>query len=576
MKKIIFIAIAAVALVATSCTNLDTQDLTHKNTTNYPQTYADAQSVLAGMYSVLNSGNYSPTFLMASELASDDQLGGGGANDYSTQAQDLLMSSGTDMFRPFWQDCYAGIHRANNAIETLDNCSGYPSDDQKNQMMGEAYFMRAFYYYELASTFENIPLVLTTDPVNNPQATPDDTWGQIISDLKQAITLMPSHPVGWQDAGHADRWTAEALMARCWLFYTGFYQKDAATLPDGSTVAKSDVSGWIDDCVNNSGYSLVPDFRELWAYTNRCTVEDYPYTAGQGLVWAENDNAINPESMFAIKFNKFASYNGGSTPGFSNWYAVGLGMRLGMYHEDQIFPFGGGWGWGPVAPNLWDDWVKAEPNDMRRAASICDIPSELPNYQYSCGGSDTYIQETEYSEKKQMPIQAKNADGSLASTFEQIMYSYNAANQFQLGTIHDLILIRFADVLLMQSELEQNVTGINKVRARAGLPPIAGYSDAALQNERRWELAFEFVRWNDIRRWHIAETALAEQDGQPVYTNGVVSKNTTASNGGGYAARYKATNGGFFPIPESEIALSNGVLKQNAGWDGSSLYTGWR
>jgi len=570
MKKIIFIAIAAVALVATSCTNLDTQDLTHKNTANYPQTYDDAQQMIAGVYNVLNvatSTSYE-TFFTVSELASDDQFGGGGSNDQRAQAEDMLMSSQTDMLRQFWLDSYVGIHRANNAIETLDNCTGYPSDDMKNQMMGEAYFMRAFFYYQLASLWENIPVLITTEAQNVPQSTPDDTWGQIISDLKQAITLMPSHPMGWLDAGHADRWAAEALMARAWLFYTGFYQKDAATLPDGSTVAKSDVSGWIDDCVNNSGYSLVPDFRELWAYTNRLTVEDYPYTAGQGLVWAENDNAINPESMFAIKFNKMAGYNAPDLPGFGNNYTLYFGVRT--QPASAGFPFGPGWGWGPVTPNLWDDWVKAEPNDMRRAASICDIPSELPTYKIGCGGSDTYIQETDYLNKKIIPILDSNMN-----SFEVDMYNI-ATVDMQMNNLHDLVLIRFADVLLMQSELEQNANGMNQVRARAGLPPVA-YSDAALQNERRWELAFEGIRWNDIRRWHIAETALAEQSGQPIYTNGVAGVNSTPNNGGGYAARYQATNGGFFAIPESEIALSAGVLKQNAGWgDASSLYTSWK
>ncbi len=78
----------------------------------------------------------------------------------------------------------------------------------------------------------------------------------------------------------------------------------------------------------------------------------------------------------------------------------------------------------------------------------------------------------------------------------------------QLNNIHDLVLIRFADVLLMQSELKKDVAGINEVRKRAGLNPIAAYSEEALRNERRWELACEGTRWNDLRRWHIAAAAL--------------------------------------------------------------------
>ena len=152
------------------------------------------------------------------------------------------------------------------------------------------------------------------------------------------------------------------------------------------------------------------------------------------------------------------------------------------------------------------------------------------------------------------------------------MYGYTSVN-FQLSNIHDLVLIRFADVLLMQSELKGDATGMNKVRARVGLPAVS-YSLAALQNERRWELACEGIRWNDIRRWHIAEAALGTQIGQNIYLQGAANKNT--NQGAGYVARYKATRG-FFPIPENQIALSNGTLKQNAGWGTADTnYTGWK
>lgn len=575
MKKIIYMTLGLAALFCTSCENfLDTEDLTHKNTSNYPQTLSDAQQVIAGIYNNLSVVNANPqySFLMVSELASDDRLGGGGVNDRQLQALDLMMSPGVDMTGQFWIDRYAGVQRANTAIETLGNCTGYNSDEQKDQMIGEAYFLRAFYYYELASLYENIPLMTSSVAENKPQATPDETWGQIIADLKTAIELMPARKTSSSDAGHVDKYVAEAMMARAFLFYTGFYQKTDVTLPDGTTVTKSDVINWIDDCVNNSGYSLVDDFRNLWAYTNRLTKEDYTYTKSKSLKWVEDDNAINPESMFAVKYSKFASWD--TTIGYSNGYALFYGMRGGQ-DQAKTFPFGQGWGGGPVAPNLWKDWVAAEPTDMRREATICNIPNELPDY--TKGGWTDFVQETDYYDKKNSPISSRKQDGTgYWETFEQDMYDYSSVN-FQLSNIHDLVLIRFADVLLMQSELKQDAAGINRVRARAGLSPIAGYSDEALRKERRWELSFEGVRWNDIRRWHIAETALAEQDNQPVYFQGQPDRNVTVNNGGGYVTRYKATNGGFFPIPETQVSLSAGVYKQNAGWETSTtFYSGWK
>lgn len=575
MKKLKYLALSAIALLFASCESfLDTENYTEKNTSNYPQTLADAQQVIAGIYNNLSVVNANPqySFHMVSELASDDRFGGGGINDRQLQAIDLLMAPGTDMMRQFWIDRYAGIQRANNAIETLGNCTGYESENQKNQMIGEAHFLRAFYYYELASLFENIPLIISTATSGTtPQADPAETWSQIISDLKSAIELMPAQKTTTANAGHVDKYAAEAMMARAFLFYTGFYKKTDITLPDGSTVSKNDVIGWIDDCANNSGYSLVPDYRNLWAYSNRLTKEDYTYTKGQNLKWVEDDNAVNPESMFAIKYSKFASWS--TTIGYSNGYALFFGVR-GSQDLGNTFPFGQGWGAGPVSPVLWKDWTAAEPQDMRRQASVCNIPSELP--KYTKGGWTDFVQETDFYDKKNSPISSKKTSGDgYWETFEQDMYSYSTVN-FQLSNIHDLVLIRFADVLLMQSELKQDVSGINKVRERSGLDPIGTYSDDALRNERRWELSFEGVRWNDIRRWHIAETALAVQNNQAVYFQGQADKNVTTNNGGGYVARYTATNGGFFPIPESEISLSGGVYKQNAGWESGTLYSGWK
>lgn len=577
MKKIIYLAITAAAVLFTSCESfLDTENLTKKDTSNYPQTAADAQQVVAGVYNNLSVVNATPavSFLMISELASDDRFGGGGTNDRTFQAEDLLMTSTASEFEQFWKDRYIGIFRANNAIQTLGNCTGYDSDNQKNQLIGEAYFLRAFFYYELASQFENIPLVTEPVAANYPQAKPDATWGQIISDLKKAVEFMPATKFSAGNAamqGHADHWAAEALLARAFLFYTGFYNKTEVTLPDGSTLTKADVIKAIDDCVTNSGYSLVPDFRNLWAYSNSLTKEDYAFTKGQSLKWVEDDNGVNPESMFAIKFSKFASWS--TTIGYSNGYALYTAVRGGQ-DLAKTFPFGQGWGAGPVNPGLWNDWATAEPSDKRRAASICDIPTELSGY--TKGGWADFVQETDFYGKKWSPISAKKTDGSgYWETFEQSMYGYTSQN-FQLTNIHDLVLIRFADVLLMQSELKGEATGMNLVRARAGLPAVS-YSLKALQNERRWELNCEGIRWNDIRRWHIAEAALEAQNNQPTYYQGQADKNVTAHNGGGYAARYKATNGGFFPIPENQIALSNGVLKQNAGWGtSSSLYAGWK
>lgn len=585
MKKIkYFLGAALMTTVGLASCTLDAVNYTEMTSENYPATTDDLNQALVGVYQNLNKVNANPqmSFFYISMLASDDNLGGGGANDKLMQAVDLLCNYQQDMTRQFWIDRYEGIDRANRVINAIPNVEG--DEATLNSIEGEAKFMRAFFYYELCSQYGVVPLYLAPTSDLIAPTTAAATWGQILQDLRDASDLMPTER---RTNGHVDKYAAEAMLGRAWLFYTGMYCNGetladltstnynpltSVDLPDGTTLTKQDVIGYIDDCVANSGYSLVEsDYRNLWAYTNRFTVEDYEYTAGQGLKWVEDDNAVNPESMFAIKFNKLADWQ--TTIGYANGYALHFGMRGGQAYENT-FPFGQGWGAGPVAPNLVTDWEAAEPSDMRRDASIQDV-NELQ--AYTRGGWADFIQETDYYNKKQSPITAIKDDGTYTCCFENLMYGTDGWTQgsenFQLNSIHDLVLIRFADVLLMQSELKEDVSGINRVRARVGLQPIAAYSLEALQNERRWELAFEGVRWNDIRRWHIAAAALDRQLNQPVYELGLPSVND--AHNGGYSARYNAT-AGFFKIPEGEISLSNGTLTQNAGWtDASSEYGTW-
>lgn len=580
-----------VALSFASCDIDDVQNVGELSTKDFPVSKADGEAVLAGVYQNLNQVNADPqmSFLYYAQLASDDCLGGGGDNDKLMQAEDMICNYNANMTNTFYETRYKGINRANTLIDALPNTS--MDEATKNSLMGQAKFLRAFYYYELASMYGNVPMRLHPGSESVTQGDITDPWKQILLDLRDAITLLT---VDEKDAsknkssdGHVDKYAAEALLGRAWLFYTGFFCNGtnlsdltsttynpltSVELPDGTTMTKDEVIAAIDDCVEKSGYKLVDKFQNLWAYTNRCTVNDYDYTKGQGLKWVEDDGATNPETLFAIKFNKMASWN--TTIGYANGFALHFGVRGGTDYA-KTFPFGQGWGAGPVTPNLFNDWAADEPNDERRDATIQDW-SKVSTYVK--GGGDSFVQETDYFAKKWSPITCvnKNNEDGYSCTFENVMYAGDwdipSPENPQLNNIHDLVLIRFADVLLMQSELKEDVTGINEVRKRAGLAPIASYSLKALQNERRWELACEGTRWNDLRRWHIAAAALEKQNGVAIYYCGQPDKNTP--HNGGYAARYNAT-AGFQKMPETQVAL--GTVVQNEGWTGAdSEYQGWK
>lgn len=568
MKKIIYIVtVICFTLLFQGCEDfLDTQSYTKQNTSNFPMSVDDAKKQLTGIYSTLSTAinNVADTHFYMAELASDDRFGGGGENDKDMQGFDHLMNTKPNRFGTYWEARYQGIFRANMALETLENLTDWESEAQKNHFTGEVYFLRALFYFELSQTFGEIPLILKTEAENLPKSPADITYAQIASDLKNAIELMNSSSYTNTESGHATKWAAQALMARVFLFYTGYYNKNELPLPEGEgSITKAQVVGWLDDCISNSGHDLVSDFRNLWPYTNEFTVEHYNYTKGKNLMWEEDGNK---ETVFAVKFGTSVDWGDQFKLGYSNQYNLHFGLRTNNGGE-STFPFGQGWGAGPVNSELWNEWLSAEPNDIRRTASILNVETELVSYEY---GADTQMEETGFWQKKYIPVTAYDSDNTF--TISYAILKDDAQVDYQRAHTQDLVLIRFADVLLMHSELSENATGINRVRARADLDPVA-YSLEAIKKERRWELAFEGLRYFDLMRWGDAADKLAAQEGVAIKNRGVDA--VMRAFGGGYRARYEAT-GGFWPIPYSQVELSDGVLTQNAGWGTPDAeFTGW-
>ena len=596
MKKIFNTAvIAALALSLASCESfLDTTNYWSKDSSNFPVNAVDADQMLSGIYNNLNvsiGNNVHTNHFLWSLAASDDMLGGGGQNDQTMQAEDLLLNFGTDMYNDFYVDRYKGIARANAAIEALPNCG---VSDLK-QMMGEAFFLRAWYYYELASMFGNIPCPVTSKAdATQPQISGEELWGQIIEDCKIAADIMPAKQATGD--GHVDKYAAEALMGRAYLFASGFYNLSEIALPpyvnealdlniqEGTKITKAEVGTYIADCVNNSGYKLVDDYHNLWAYTNRCSINDpkNPWS-GNNYKWVEDDGARNPEAMFIIKFNTQPSWD--TTIGYSNQTCLFLGVRGQSLDNGECMPFGTGWGMCPVSPQLVADWKQLEPNDPRLDASVISVDKFSGTYVF---GGDSNIQETGYYQTKNMPVIAwgeTEDGGKYFKSFTNVMFpglTWSSGNEdnFQLNCVNDMVMIRFAEVLLMDAEINGNQASFDKVRARAGLPskPL---SDENIRNERRWELAFEGVRFNDLRRYgeSYAMAALDKQQGVKVWNSGVEGTNDASKYNGGYGQRYQATKG-FVSIPSSQISLSAGAgeeyrFKQNEGWGTSYDFPGW-
>lgn len=576
MKKILYIILFA--LIVTGCDDfLNYDPLTDKTSANFPGTSEEVMQMMAGIYTTMNNEHQltDMSYLFVCEVASDEKLGGGGVNDVKAQAYEAFMYSDPDMLNHNWETTYEGIHRANFAIEKLDALTeGILSEEDKNQFKGEALFLRAFFYHRLATLYGSVPLKITTEMADLGGASADEIFGQIASDLKAAVSLLPNKPYSNTTEGHVTRWAAQAMMARVWLFYTGFYQKADLPLAEGGSVTKQEVITMLGECISNSGHTLVGDFHELWPYTNELTIQDYPYIqdymteTGKTLKYASDNGARNPETLFALKFSNFADWD--IRRGYANQYQLYFALR-GLQSLANTYPFAGGWGQGNSIPKpVVDQWLSDEPNDPRLWASVLDIEAELPNY---AKGQWDFVMESNYWGKKYNGISARSGE-QYFNDYSVLMYN-NKDNQ-QLSHGDDLIFIRFADVLLMMSELTEDAQYMNRVRLRAGLEEKP-YSLENIQKERRYELAFEGLRWNDMRRWgdSYAKTALESQIGAPIYNYGNEAVYNGVIKNMNYSSRYDETKG-FFPIPQSQINLSNGMLEQIAGYgDGKGLYPGF-
>lgn len=527
---------------------LDSENLMEKNSDNYPQTPNDAYSTLMGVYHAYAQYPSWGNTLAVSEVMCDDRFGGGGQNDRTWHACNVFKKTTNNMYEQTWSFKYTTIYRANFLLESLSQVN-WDNDAQRKKIEGQAYFLRALTYLDLCRMFGTAPLLTSSNPENKPRASADELFAQIASDLKNAIECLPNvsfNNIPKDELALATKWAAEALMARAFLFYTGYYGKT-----EMGSVTKDNVISWLEDCINNSGHDLLPDFRSQWpyAYANK----DYGYAKDNNLSWIGEDGANN-ETVFAIKHTTLAEIDQSITA-YRNELCVNFGLR----QSPVQVPFGQGWGMGPINPQLYDEWPD---EDLRKKGSIYNVNDPAEGIAGYTWGADMQYHETGFWQKKIMPIYVYDSNGKPKMLINDL---YNLNLNYRTGNLQDLVLIRFADILLMAAELggTNAQKHMDRVRTRVNLPSV----QATLENikkERRYELAFEGIRYFDLLRWHDAETAYAKVHDVPVMNNSIPSTITIT---------YRPVTGGFLPIPESQILLSNGVLTQTPGWtDAESLY----
>lgn len=544
--SILSAGIAAMGILSTGCADsfLDVSSKTESNTENFYKTEGDAWRALIGCYDGWRQISSAPGvgFMVASCVLSDECFGATGQGDgFGYQLLDgfdqAKSPADQNIFEQDWKVYYAGVYRCNELI-AHESQIAWQSEANHSLYMAECRALRALLYFDMVRLWGNIPFFLEPASDNREQADPTDVYTAIVDDFKFAIANIPGDAnLGVDNNGRITKYACEAMLARVYLFYTGYYGKDLANL------TRQEVLDGLDDIVKSGKYALVPEFKNLWPAASLVPAED-------GTSWdatlSTYAGEANSEFMLQQKFTPSQDYNGNND---SNRWQVMLGMRSLNYS-----PYGKGWGAATVTPAYVRKYAAG---DTRLTASVINLASEgvAGSPDYSTSVKD-WREFTGYCIKKYSPIAFGNGNNASRP---------DGSGDFQITNAQNWVIMRYADVLLMAAELGgvpsmSAQEALDAVRNRAGLHSVPATFEN-IMNERALELAFEGHRYWDLLRQGINAVADAVEASAGIVKNG--GNEATVSYD---RSKIIATNG-LSQIPLNQITLSNGVLKQNPGWE---------
>ncbi|GAA0872343.1 RagB/SusD family nutrient uptake outer membrane protein [Gangjinia marincola] len=419
---------------------------------NFFNTEEDYQQALIGAYDLLQT-----TYLnvMLGEIASDNTLAGGeSATDVIgiQQIDDMIHTPSNAQLRDIWGWMFSGINRANFILEFQDKIDFAG----KNEVLAQARFLRAYYYFELVKFFGDVPLVVDERVLfgdqfevdRNPSA---EVYAQIEEDLQFAADNLPVTQI---QAGRITKGAALALLGKVFLYQDKFSE---AIVP-------------LENVINSGAYSLIDDYSTMFENDNENNAEsvfEIQYTDKEG---AGFDCLQCSEGNIAVGFNGIRNYQG---PEFDS------GFSFNVPTQDAFDAF--------------------EAGDVRRNEAILDIEqwADSTGATFSTGYEHTGYFNRKYIARK----------GDLGTGDANLTNPNNYRS------------IRYADVLLMAAEAlnrsgqddPKALVYVNQVRTRAGLDEIsstgASLTDAIYQ-ERRVELVGEGHRFFDLVRTGRASTEI--------------------------------------------------------------------
>ena len=548
----LYSALAVAGLTVTSC-SMDTESKTSQNDeTAYRNTEA-IEMALVGCYdgwqrtiSSEEIGMY-----MLAEFASDQAHGGLGFSDAKNnnvldQFDISVAPSYNNLFNTDWINYYAAIFRCNKVIQAEETADWGGDLAARGRIIGQARALRAILYFDLARMFGDVPLVTVPTEENLPRTAASEVYKQIFEDLKYAAANIPANAFPLdnrkENDGRITKYAAEALLARAYLYYTGYYGQEN----EGCT--KQEAIDALEDIINNGGYELEANYADL--FMPACTKDasngsNYAWdTTFKGKYYNNGGwvSDISKEVILNLKFSATSDYNGNSD---GNVFQVYLGPRNKCATSVNI---ASGWGACSVTQKFVDTY-KDDPRFNACVWSCADAG-------FAADVNDTY-EYTGYYTRKYAPMCF--SDGTRQEVGFELGEQHMNITYYQ-----DWTVMRYADVLLMHSELTGTNTGLNMVHQRSCPGESLSYSIENIRKERAIEFAFEGIHFWDLMRYEkdgaYAGRAIAEaQNGAKVMNGGV--ETTTSFNIDNFTAKK-----GLMQIPNTQITLSGGVLTQNAGW----------
>ena len=541
---------ALTAFAVTSC-SLDTESMTQMNDETAYRNLEAAEMALVGCYDGWQrtiSSEEIGIYLLA-ELASDQAHGGLGLSDAKNnnvldQFDLSIAPSYNNLFNADWTNYYAAIFRCNKIIVN-ENVTEWGSEADKGRVVGQARALRAILYFDLARMFGDVPLLTVPSRDNIARTPAAEVYGQIFEDLKYAAANIPADafPLSARESndGRISKYAAEALLARAYLYYTGYYGTENAAC------TRQEAIDALNDVIQNGGYELEPRYADL--FMPACTRdassgEDYGWeTTYKGKYYNGGwKSDISKEVILNLKFAATSDYNGNAD---GNVFQVYLGPRNVCATSMCIAS-----GWG--ACSVTKAFVDKYKNDPR--FSTCAWSCDEAGFKADI--NDTY-EYTGYYTRKYAPMCF--ADG----TRQEVGFNLGVAHM-NLTYYQDWTVMRYADVLLMHSELTGTADGLNQVHRRSCPGETLSYSVENLRNERAIEFAFEGVHYWDLMRYEkdgaYAGRAIEEAQNGAVVLNGG-AETTVKFDVNNFNAKK-----GLMQIPNTQITLSGGVLTQNTGW----------